>query len=901
MSDTTTRERRDDAVWHASDVDDVAARLDVDPARGLSSEEVQRRLAEHGGNVVEESEQTPSWKLFARQFTDPLVIILLAAAVIAGAVGDLKDPIVIAVVLLLNAGIGFYQERQAQSSMSALRSMLSFHATVRRDGEESEIGGAELVPGDIVVLASGSRVPADGRLVRAKGVSAEESALTGESAAVDKTTDPVAADAPLAERTNRLFMNTTVARGQAEMVVTETGMATEVGRIAARLREEGDEKTPLQQQLTRVTTVLSIVAGVACVLVFVLGLLQGDDLGDTLLDAVALAVAAIPEGLPAVVTVTLAVGMNKMARRNAIVKRLASVETLGSTTVICTDKTGTLTLNEMTARELVTHGRTWPVSGQGYATDGEIGEGDERLPDARDVLLPVVLCSDAEITDDGELEGEPTEGALLVVGMKAGIDPHEARERYPRINQIAFDSSRKYMATFHVLDDDEPVVLVKGAPTVLLDRCVSWWGPDGTEAFDEDVRARVEDKIDALSREGRRVLAVASRALDAAVDPEADEDDLTQHVRDLHLQAVVGIVDPPRPEAREAIERCTSAGITVKMITGDHKVTAAAIAADLGIAPEALEGRELQDLDDEALADAAERAGVFARVSPQDKVEIVQALRGRGEIVAMTGDGVNDAAAMNVAHIGVAMGRSGTDVAKEAGQVVLTDDNFATIVNAVERGRAIYDNIVKFVRFQLSTNFGAIIAILTSRAVGLPIPFTAVQILWVNLIMDGPPALALGVDPPNPGIMARDPRDPDAQVLDLRRVVRLLFLGAVMATGTIGVLLYALDATDDRAVARTLAFTTFVLYQVFNAFNARSETATAFRRHSLANRRLLIALGVVVVLQVLAVHLSPMQVVFDTTALSPTQWAISVVTASTVLIAEELRKAVVRARGAAGS
>jgi Ca2+-transporting ATPase len=897
MSDTVATERTEDGLpWHARPVDDVLDALDVDASQGLTSDEVTIRRAEHGENVVSESEDVPWWKLLAQQFADPLVLILLVAAVIAGLVGDVTDTIVIGVVLLLNAGIGFYQEQQAQSSMSALRSMLSFSAQVRRDGEVQTVDGAELVPGDVVLLSSGDRVPADGRLIVARGVSVEESALTGEAAAVDKGVDPVDTDTPLAERTNRLYMNTTVARGRAELVVTETGMATEVGRIAARLREGDGEQTPLQQQLARVTRVLATVAVVACALVFGIGVLQGDDLGETALEAIALAVAAIPEGLPAVVTVTLAVGMNQMARHNAIVKRLASVETLGSTTVICTDKTGTLTLNQMTARELVTHGRTWHVSGEGYEPEGSIGDDDEQLPQARDVLLPVVLCSDAQISADGELEGEPTEGALLVIGLKAGIDPAEARRRYPRENAIAFDSSRKYMATFHTLDDDEPVVLVKGAPSVLLDWCVTWWGEDGREELTEEVRAHVRDEVDALSRQGRRVLAVASRALDEPVDPDALEDDLVERVHDLHLQAVVGIVDPARTEADEAIDRCVSAGIAVKMITGDHKVTASAIAADLGIEPEAVEGRELDDLSDEELYGLVERAGVFARVSPQHKVRIVEALRHEGEIVAMTGDGVNDAAAMHAAHIGVAMGRSGTDVAKEAGQMVLTDDNFATIVNAVERGRAIYDNIVNFVRFQLSTNFGAIITILLAQVLGLPAPFTAIQILWVNLIMDGPPALALGVDPPDPDVMDRPPRDPDSQVLDLQRVLHLLLLGAAMAAGTLAMQRYGLDVADE-AVAGTLTFTTFVLYQVVNAFNSRDDVITAFRRHSLANHRLLWALLGVVLLQVAAVHLPPMQAVFDTTALSPAQWGLAVVVALSVLVVEEARKAIVRAMG----
>lgn len=880
--------------WFAMAPDDVADRLDVDVDAGLTDAEAEQRRDEYGENVIEESERTPAWKLLVQQFTDPLVVILIIAAAVAGAVGDLKDPIVIAVVLTLNAGIGFYQEKQAQSSMAALTDLLTFTARVRRDGSETDIDGAELVPGDVVLLSSGSRVPADGRIVSAKGLQVEEAALTGESAAVEKDTEAVEESAQLAERSGNLYMNTTIARGEAVMVVTATGMDTEVGQIAAKLREKGDEKTPLQQQLQGLTTTLAIVAGIACAALMAIGLAQGDSFSEVLLDAVALAVAAIPEGLPAVVTVTLAVGMNQMAKRNAIVKRLASVETLGSTTVICTDKTGTLTLNQMTAREVVTHGRTFSVSGEGYSTDGSIGDDDDELPHAVDVMLPVVLCSDASVTD-GELDGEPTEGALLVVGAKVGIDPDEARESYPRINTIAFDSSRKYMATFHVLDDDEPVVLVKGAPNVLLDMCASWWGPDGKADFDDAARSSVEDAIDELSEQGRRVLAVASRALEAAPEKDATEDQLAELVEGLHLQAVVGIVDPARPEAAEAVERCKDAGIIVKMITGDHKVTAAAIAADLGIDSAAMDGAEFDELNDDDRIGRVHDTGVFARVSPQHKVEIVEALRADGEIVAMTGDGVNDAAAMKASHIGVAMGDKGSDVAKEAGQMVLTDDNFATIVNAVERGRAIYDNIVAFVRFQLSTNFGAIITILGARMAGLPTPFSPVQILWVNLIMDGPPALALGVDPPSPDTMQRDPRDPDAKVLDTPRLLRLLLIGAVMAAGTLGVFWWARSSGKDDTVATTLAFTTFVAFQIVNAFNARSETQTAFRRYSLSNKRLLIALVTVAALQVVVVQVPFMQPVFDTTSLTLSEWGVCAAVGVSVLVVEEIRKLIVRA------
>jgi Ca2+-transporting ATPase len=718
MSETDTAERRAASggarPWHAIPAEAVTAHFDVDPDQGLSSDEAQRRRDEHGPNRIEESEQESAWKLFASQFTDPLIVILVGAAVLAGAVGDVKDPIVIGVVLLLNAGLGFFQERRAQTSMQALQEMLTFTARVRRGGGEDKIDGAELVPGDIVVLASGSRIPADGRIVRAQGLQVDESALTGEAAAANKRSEVLDDEnAPLGDRTNRLYMNTSVARGNATMVVTETGMSTEMGQVAAKLRESGQAETPLQQQLGELGKRLAIVALIACALVLVLGLLRGDSLGTALLDAVALAVAAIPEGLPAVVTVTLAVGMNQMAKRNAIVKQLESVETLGSTTTICTDKTGTLTLNQMTARELVTRGRVWEVTGEGYGTQGDIRSERAAFEDARDVLLPVVLCSDAKITD-GRLEGEPTEGALLVVGMKAGIEPDEARARYPRHADIAFDSSRKYMATFHDLDG-EAVVLAKGAPSVLLPRCVSWWGTDGKADIDDEARAQLDEWLDELAAQGRRVLAVASRALAELPDAEADEEQLEEHVEALHLQALVGIVDPPRTEASAAIDECIDAGITVKMITGDHAATASAIAKELGIEPKALTGAELDNLSDQELVDQVESTGVFARVSPGDKVRIVEALRSQGEIVAMTGDGVNDAAALHSAHIGVAMGRTGTEVAKEAAQVVLTDDNFATIVGAVERGRAIYDNVVKFVRFQLSTNFGAITAILAAR------------------------------------------------------------------------------------------------------------------------------------------------------------------------------------------
>ncbi|MFP5344359.1 MAG: cation-translocating P-type ATPase, partial [Gammaproteobacteria bacterium] len=707
----TSAQRDPATAWHTISREQAAAGLNADSRLGLAATDAARRLAGHGPNRLTEKPPRPAWLRFLDQFKSMLILILIVAAGVAFLIGDVKDMVVILIVVLFNAALGFYQEHRAEQSLAALKKMLALKARVRRDGHKTEVAAEELVPGDLVLLEAGDKVPADGRLIEAHSLEVDESALTGESHAVGKHTDPLAdANAPLAERINMAFMNTVITRGRAEMLVTATGMDTEMGRIAGMMQAAPEAATPLQIQLDQLGKRLAVIAGTVVALIFALALYQGEPLVQAAMIAITLAVAAIPEGLPAVVTVTLALGMRRMAGRRAIVKKLAAVETLGCTTVICSDKTGTLTLNQMTARAFLHGGRRYAVDGEGYSGEGEIrAEDGASTPDLSALLLPAALCNDSRIRD-GQLIGDPTEGALAALAAKGGVDAEAAAGHLPRIAEIPFDPAHKFMATFHH-DGERVRVFVKGAPEVLLARCASLAHAGGERPLDAAAREALLRDNEALAARGLRVLAIAVRTLSARdFDPAGA--DLMPHVADLCLQGLVGIMDPPRPEARAAIALCRSAGIQVKMITGDHKATAAAIARELGLTGEVIEGRELNGMSDTELARRIEQAGIFARVAPEHKVRIVQALQRDGHVVAMTGDGVNDAPALKRADIGVAMGITGTEVSKEAGAMVLTDDNFATIVRAVKEGRTIYDNIVKFVRFQLSTNMGALGAVL---------------------------------------------------------------------------------------------------------------------------------------------------------------------------------------------
>ena len=913
---TISVENRSIALPHTASVDDVVASLSTDVMTGLSSGEVAERLTTYGPNRLAESKRRPAFLRFLDQFRDLLIMILLVAAVVSFAVsGELKTPVVVLLVVFLNALIGFVQENRAEASLEALKKMLTASSRVRRDGDVMEVATDDLVPGDIVLVEAGDRIPADGRLVLAANLEIEEAALTGESHPSEKSTLLVdRADARLGDRSCIAYMNTTVTRGRGEFVVTSTGMNTEIGRIAGLLRETETEKTPLQKQLEGLAHSLAKLSGLIVAAVFAIGLLRGNSVSELLNLAVALAVATIPEGLPAVTAVTLAVGVSKMAKKNAIVKRLASVETLGCTSIICSDKTGTLTLNEMTARRLVVQNRDHAVTGEGYSPEGSIEKIPGDVPFTMDnALMGMALCNDAVIryeNGDWQLVGDPTEGALAVLATKGGLDVADLRVRYPRVAEVPFDSSTKVMATFHEVigSSGERVVrmFVKGAPDVVLERATHAIGSDGESVPSSQLRTELLAHNDRMADEGLRVLAVAQRdiVLDAwneFTDTGADPSIL---MSDLVLMALIGIVDPPRPEAQVAIAEARTAGITVKMITGDHAVTARAIGRELGLGDGhgkvvAVTGNDLDQMTDDELASRIDEISVFARVAPEHKIRLVAALQRKGRIVAMTGDGVNDAPALKKADMGVAMGITGTEVTKEAATMVLTDDNFATIVGAVKRGRTIYDNIVKFVRFQLSTTLGFAMLFLAASIFDIAHgkPFAAIAILWVNIIMDGPPAMALGLDKGDSDIMRRAPRPVSEKILTPQRWGAIVYSSVIMALGTLGVLIWAPGPEAEAGVATaagTMAFNTFVLFQFFNILNARSDRNSVFRRHTLTNPQLWIALVAVIVLQVGVTHVGFMQRLFDTTSISITQWLVSIAVASSVLWFEELRKAFVR-------
>ena len=877
-----------ETTWYNLDTVKTAERLGVRIDQGLPETEAVQRLETHGKNKLAEVPPTPPWKIFIEQFKGMLIMLLMGAAVLAALIGHVRDAIVIMTVTLFNSVLGFYQEYRAERSLAALKSMLTPHARVRRGGREFTVDAESLVPGDMVLLETGDRIAADGRIIESHSLEIDESALTGESHPVLKKTNALdGVNVQLADRVNMAFMNTVVTRGRGWMLVTHTGGKTVMGNLAQALATEEEGETPLQNQLEGLGHRLSYIAGVIVAGIFVLGWFKGTPLAEMVIQSIALAVAAIPEGLPAVVTVTLSLGMRRMVKAKAIVKRLLAVETLGCVTVICSDKTGTLTLNQMTARGGFFRGVRFSVSGEGYLPQGVLSvEGGAATPDWAPLMRPLALCNDSSV-DNGVLSGDPTEGALLTLAYKGGIRLEQERERTPRFAEIPFESSTRYMGTFHK-DNGKISMHVKGAPEQVLARCNRWLGPKGEEPLTPEVAQRIDEENRHLARQGYRVLAVAGNVLSEA---NLKINALTQHATDLVFLGVVGLMDPPRPEARDAIALCREAGIQVKMITGDQPDTALAIARELGMVGRMVTGMELDKFDEKRLSDEIEEIDIFARVSPEHKLRIVRALKTDGHVVAMTGDGVNDAPALKSADIGVAMGITGTEVAKEAASMVLTDDNFATIVRAVEEGRGIYDNIIKFVRFQLSTNLGAISSVVAALLMGLPEPFNPIQILWINIIMDGPPAMSLGVDVTSKGVMKRMPRAANDNILRLLRLLRLLFFGLLMAVGTLGVMMWVLNQDPgNRGRATTLAFTTFVFFQFFNAFNARFEYRTAFNAQFFTNRPMWASLIGVALLQVLGLIWEPAREVFHTTALDSTDWAVSIGVASSILLIEEIRK-----------
>jgi Ca2+-transporting ATPase len=883
--------------WHSLGADDVERRLETS-GHGLSDVEAEARRSRYGPNQLEEEPPTPVWLVFIRQFRSPLIFILLVALALTLLLGEYLDAAVIAAVLVLNAVIGFTQERKAESAVLALMQLVVPHARVVRDGRDEEIDSRELVPGDVVLLESGARIPADLRLVGANALQVDESLLTGESVSVTKTVEPVPPDAQLADRSCMAYTGATVTAGRGRGVVVATGASTELGAIAGLMRSETVAATPLQRRMDHFARVIGIAVGLAAVVAFASGVALGEPVEDMFLVAVALAVSAVPEGLPVAVTITLAVGVRRMARRNAIVRRLPAVETLGSTTVIGSDKTGTLTENRMTVEEIWTPGHRYVLAGG--VPEGEFFEGDEPATigdhaGLHETLLAGVLTNEADLywtDDDLVTTGDSTEIALLLSALTAALEPSGVRTAYPVFAEIPFEPTQQYSASIRIRNDQH-TVFVKGAPERVLGMCMQMLTDDGPAPLDADAVAGAARK---MASDGQRVLGFARRTF---AEPLDDPDDVTEP-DGLVFVGLQAMIDPPRAGVADAIAACRAAGVRVVMITGDHVETARAIAAQLGIdaTDEALTGADLAQLDDHALAGVVDRVAVYARVSPEDKLRIVRALQDRGDIVAVTGDGVNDAPALKAAEIGIAMGDKGTDVAREASEMVLADDNFVSITAAVEEGRVTFDNIRKVTFFLVSTGAAEIIAILVAVWLQWPLILLPAQLLWLNLVTNGVQDVALAFEPAERGVLRRPPRPPGGGVLDRLMWERVVLAGLVMGAGMLVMFRWELDSTDSLVQAQTVALTTMVVFQVFQAGNSRSETESVFRRSPWSNKLLFVATIAALAIHVAALYLPPTQYVLRVEPIGLGAWFRIVVVATSILVAMELHKAL---RGATGS
>jgi Ca2+-transporting ATPase len=871
----------------------------VDEHLGLSPAEAAARAEQFGLNKFDAGQAEPRWRAFLRQFTDLMQLVLLVSGVVSLLLQEWETGIVLIALTVFNAVLGLQQEGKAAAAVSALQQMMIVKARVIRDGQLQELPAEQLVPGDIVALEAGDIVPADGRLLRAATLEIAESALTGESLPVSKGTEPVeGAGTPLGDRTDMVYMNTNVTRGSGEFVVTATGMATEVGHISGMLQAEQAAKTPLTRQLDKLTHQILWISGFALLVSMALNLARGDTFSAVFTAGVAFAIGAIPENLPAVVTAILASGTQALARVGAIMKRLQSTETLGSTSAINSDKTGTLTLNQMTAVQMAVVGRRYVIDGQGYSADGHIKRvaGQAEI-DMDEFLLPMVLASDA-VLSDGDLIGDPTVGALIVLAAKGGIDAVSTRQAYPRIAELPFDAAYKLMATFHTMTGPSGAEVircfVKGAPDQLLARAATVFDADaGPVPADGRFRELYLAENQRLGEQGLRVMATARKDFDpAAFDPGAD---LLSLVDGLELLALVGIVDPPRPAAKASIATARAAGIKVRMITGDHAVTAAAIARQLGIDGTVITGAEFGAMSDDEARDRIDDVGVIARVTPEHKVRLVDVLKRQGHIVAMTGDGVNDAPALKRADIGIAMGITGTEVTKEAAVMVLTDDNFSTIVKAVELGRGLYDNLVKYVRFQMGCLFGFIVSFLGASIFNIAggVPFLPLQTLWINFTTLLFQAIGLGYGQPAPGLMERRPRPPTQPILTRNGFAWLISIGLVIGAGTLGVASWA-EQTHTQTIAHTMAVVTFSLYALFFSIETRDERRTAFSLDTFSDAKFLIATGVSVVTLLLTTVFGPLQTFLKTTSLDVRQWLICVAVALSIVVAAEIRKAVRR-------
>jgi len=867
--------------WHTLSAAEVAQQLETSHQTGLSAAKVSERRAQFGANALQEKRGRSVWHMLLAQFADFMIVVLIAAAIISGIVGDVQDTIAIIVIVILNAVIGFIQEYRAERAMAALKRMSEASARVLRDGEVQTVNASELVPGDVVLLEVGNVVPADFRIVEAAQLRIDESALTGESVAVEKQIHPVPhQDVPLGDKTCLAYKGTIVTYGRGLGLVIATGMQSELGKIATLLGEQGDTKTPMQKRLTGFGQRLALAALAICVLVFVIGIMRGEPMLLMFMTAISLAVAAIPEALPAVVTISLALGARKMVKQHALIRRLPAVETLGSVTFICSDKTGTLTQNKMHVTAIYADGAIFSAFNMG-----------KDVEPWHTLFQALALSNDAHVDKHGKIQGEPTEAAMLLAAQDAGWSKATLESQAPRLKELPFDSERKRMTTFHAAGE-AVLAYTKGSPEALVSRCTSILNASGEHDLDDVAKMALLREADAMAANGLRVLAVACRTWQTL--PASQQVDELE--RGLVFLGFVGLIDPPRREAKEAVSLCKSAGITAVMITGDHPATARAIAYQLGILADSdgrvMTGVELAQLDQQAFESEVETVRVYARVDPIQKIKIVQALQDKGEVVAMTGDGVNDAPALRAADIGVAMGKGGTDVAREAAHMVLLDDNFATIVHAVRYGRCLYDNIRKFIRYAVTTNSAEILTIFLAPFLGLPIPLLPTHILWINLVSDGLPALAFTAEPAERGIMRRPPRPSQESLFAHGMWQHMVWVGLLMAGLTLVAQAWAYHS--GSAHWQTMAFTVLTVSQLGHVLAIRSEKESLFSIGILSNRPMAAAVTVTFILQMATIYVPVFNPIFKTAPLSMGELAICLALSSVVFIAVEIEKWLIR-------
>lgn len=882
-------------AWHRISAEEVMQTLDTG-AKGLGTAEVESRRLKYGFNELTGKKTGSIYKSIFKQINQLLIYILLLASVVTALLGDLIDTVVILAVVFCNVVIGLIQELKADKAIDALDKLVVSECTAVRDGSRITLPSKELVPGDIVLFESGNKVPADMRLVYVKGLKIDEALLTGESVPVEKVSEPLdIRDPSLAEKINMAFAGTLVTYGRGQGVVIATGNCTEVSRISACMREAEEVSTPLQKRLSAFSIYLSGAVAILAIITFVGGLLAGQNVGFMFLASVSIAVAVIPEGLPALVTIALAIGVRAMAAKKAIVRNLPSVETLGSTTVICSDKTGTLTMNQMTVSHIFSGGVEFHVSGTGYSAKGEFFQGPQQItpqysPALSKTLVAGAVCNDASLKKDGTMVGDPTEVALLVSAAKASMETH-----LERLDEIPFESEIQYMATLNV-ESGRRIVFLKGVPERVIAMCGRSIAADGN--FCDIDREGILAKAEEFASNTLRVIAIAEKEMPAG----------TATLKDVPMEGFVflglqGMVDPPRPEAIDAVKKCQEARIRIVMITGDHRTTAGAIAAKVGIAPlgsEIIEGAKLEALTDDELYEVVERCSVYARATPIHKYRIVQQLRKHGEIVAVTGDGVNDAPALKAADIGVAMGMSGTDVTKEAADMILTDDNFATIVNAVEEGRGTYANLQKMLAYIIPTNIGEALAVTIAILAGLTIPLMPAHILYLNLITSVTCTIPLAMEKAEPGLLRKPPRNPKSPLLGRRILVRLILVSSTMTIGSFIAFYYALSIGYTLEAARTIVMTTIVMMELVCIFSSRSFTAPAFSRNFFSNRWIFIGIGITVCLQMCVIYLPAMNDMFSTVPITALAWVPVILTSLALFAMVELEKIAMRHFAASG-